>query len=120
MTIMPAIIVSFASIALDIVTAVLTALAGGDMTEITMIFAKMAISGYMVLFIVGAITTVTQWRNIYASTLKKVLYTFTFPLFMFTYIPISVSAIFGRVQWKPIVHDHGSTVAEITGSGTAA
>ena len=33
------------------------------------------------------------------------LYTFTFPIFMLTYIPISLVALFSRkVQWKPIEH----------------
>jgi len=32
---------------------------------------------------------------------------FTFPLFMLTYIPITIVAIFKKVKWTPIKH-HGS------------
>ncbi len=32
------------------------------------------------------------------------MYTFSFPLFMFTYIPISFAALFMKVEWKPIRH----------------
>lgn len=120
MTIMPAIVISFVTTAINVAAAIHAALHGGELGTISTIFIKMALGGYLTLFVVGAITTVTQWRNIYTTAFKKILYTFTFPLFMFTYLPISVSAIFGRVQWKPIVHSRGATVADITGGQTAA
>ena len=59
---------------------------------------------YGTLFVVGAITTVTEWKSIHTSAWKKVLYACTFPLFMATYIPIAISALFCRVEWKPIEH----------------
>ena len=60
---------------------------------------------YSWIFLVGAITTITQWKNIKTTAFKKILYTFTFPIFMFTYIPISCQALFSKVEWKPIKHD---------------
>ena len=33
-----------------------------------------------------------------------VAYTLTFPLFMLTYLPISMAALFMKVEWKPIHH----------------
>ncbi len=60
---------------------------------------------YTLLFLLGAFTTITERKNIYTSTGRKILYTFTFPLFMLTYIPISMVALFSKqVQWKPIQH----------------
>ncbi len=59
---------------------------------------------YILLFVVGGITTVTEWKNINTSTIKKILYTFTFPLFIATYIPIAIVALFKKVQWTPIAH----------------
>jgi len=59
---------------------------------------------YMSLFFFGLITIITEWRQIYCSAYKKVLYLFTFPVFMFTYVPIAVAAIFRKVTWKPIQH----------------
>ena len=38
------------------------------------------------------------------TTAKKLLAAFTFPLFLFTYFPISLSAFFSKVEWKPIEH----------------
>ena len=49
---------------------------------------------YVVLFLVGVFTTITEWR-IHTTPLRKVLYTVTFP-FMLTYIPISMVALFSR------------------------
>ena len=57
------------------------------------------------LLMEGLFTTITEWKNIHTTPAKKVLYTFTFPIFMLTYIPISLVALFSRkVQWKPIEH----------------
>ncbi len=68
---------------------------------------------YMMLFTIGAITTVTEWKNIYTTTYKKILYTFTFPIFMMTYIPITLMALFKKVEWKPIVHNASKTLSDI-------
>lgn len=63
----------------------------------------------MSLFLFGAVTMAAEWKNIEGSTAKKILYTFTFPFFMLTYIPISVVALMQKVEWKPI--RHGVTVS---------
>ena len=52
----------------------------------------------------GGITTATEWRRIHATAAQKVGYTLTFPLFMLTYLPISIAALFMKVEWKPIHH----------------
>lgn len=65
---------------------------------------QMLSSMYLTLFLIGAITTATQWKKIHTAAWKKILYAFTFPVFMFTYVPISIAAIFTKVQWKPIQH----------------
>lgn len=59
---------------------------------------------YLNLFFHGAITTVSQWNQIRCSAVKKIFYAFTFPLFLFTYIPISWAALYKRVTWEPIKH----------------
>ena len=63
-------------------------------------------NGLNLLFIIGAVTTVTEWRHIHTDSLRKVLYAFTFPIFMFTYIPISFAALFVKTSWKPIRHTY--------------
>lgn len=70
-------------------------------------------NSYLLLFGVGLLTTISEWKEIRCSNLKKILYTFTFPLFMFTYIPISFVALFKKVEWKPIKHSHGITIKDL-------
>ena len=62
------------------------------------------------LFVFGAFTMFAEWKQIKGAAWKKILYVFTFPLFMLTYIPISLAALVGKVEWKPI--RHGLTKAE--------
>ena len=56
------------------------------------------------LLVLGGITTASEWRRIHAPAWKKLAYTLTFPLFMLTYLPISMAALFMKVEWKPIRH----------------
>lgn len=68
---------------------------------------------YLTMFLIGGITVICEWKKIYCSNWKKILYWFTFPLFMATYIPVSVAALFRRVEWKPIRHTQAKTIEEI-------
>ena len=61
-------------------------------------------SFYLGLLLYGILTVLCEWDQIRISTGKKLLYVFTFPLFMFTYIPISLAALVKKVEWKPIYH----------------
>ena len=102
--IMPAFVLSAAAIVCNVTAAVLGAIRGADLTIALWSVGQMLLNMYLTLFILGAITTVTEWRRIHTKAVKKVIYAFTFPLFMFTYIPISFAAIFCKGEWKPIEH----------------
>lgn len=52
----------------------------------------------------GALTVLSEWRNIRATPVRKLCFLPLFPLFMLTYIPITVAALFQKVEWKPIAH----------------
>ena len=67
---------------------------------------------YLGLFLYGAVTTLTEWKQIHTGAGKKLLYLFTFPIFMFTYVPISLAALVRKVEWKPIYHTGGKKVAK--------
>jgi len=62
------------------------------------------IFGYLVMYVAGLIPTITEWNQIEATSSQKILYTFTFPIFMFTFIPIAGEALFKRVEWQPVEH----------------
>ena len=59
---------------------------------------------YLGLLLYGLCTVLSEWKHIQAPALKKLGYVFTFPIFMFTYIPISIAALVRKVEWKPIYH----------------
>lgn len=61
-------------------------------------------TSYMLFFLLGMSTTLAEWKRIYCPNRKKILYMFTFPIFMFTYVPLSVIALFVKIKWKPILH----------------
>ncbi|WP_100013002.1 glycosyltransferase family 2 protein [Lentibacillus sediminis] len=108
MTIMPAMLVVFASILMNgffFFGGVFELFEGQDIVQATTASILNSLVGYyMVLFTIGFITMLTEWKRIHCAGWKKVAYTFTFPLFMFTYIPIAVAALFKDVRWKPIAH----------------
>ena len=105
MSIMPAFFLSAISIVCNTALMVMGLMAGGSIFVALQSVAEMLLGMYGTLFVVGSITTITEWHRIHTSSGKKVLYIFTFPLFMATYIPISISALFQkRVEWKPIEH----------------
>ena len=59
---------------------------------------------YGSMFLIGALTLLTEWDRIRATTKKKIQSLFTFPLFMMTFVPIALTAVFRKFQWHPIAH----------------
>jgi len=94
----------------------IVALCLGDMANLILslqMLALMAGSLYLVMLMISVLTLITEWKKIKASGFKKVLYAFTFPFFMMTYIPISVTAMFKKVKWKPIVHNSDVKIEDL-------
>lgn len=74
------------------------------------------VGAYFSMLLVGALTLLGEWDNIGGSTPKKVMGMFAFPLFVLTFIPIAVSAVFCRFGWKPIAHTVAVPVSSMAGS----
>ena len=104
MNILPAFVLSVLSTVSNLSLLTLQIANGAGAAEATLAILQMLGSMYLTLFVIGAITTATQWKKLHTTAWKKVLYAFTFPVFMFTYIPISIAALFAKVEWKPITH----------------
>lgn len=115
MAIMPAFVLSTVSIASNLALAVWGVWTGGSILIALQSLGQMLLSMYLTLFVIGAITTVTERRHIHTGRARRVLYAFTFPLFMFTYLPISLAALFSKGEWKPI--EHRVSAASLRGSG---
>ena len=104
MAIMPAFILSALGVVCNVAISVFGAVTGDNPLFALQSIGVMLGNMYLTLFVLGAITTATEWRHIHTSTAKKLLYTLTFPLFMFTYLPIAICAMFTKPEWKPIEH----------------
>lgn len=104
MSILPAMVLTLVSVLVSLLVTVLQLITGQDILPLIGTSLVSFIPAYFLLLLVGTITTITQWKRIRTTAVKKVLYTFTFPLFMLTYIPICVAAVFSKVEWKPIEH----------------
>jgi len=100
----PAVVLNLASLAVNGTLTVLHLQAGRPLlSALAPLFASL-LGMYISFFLFGLLTLLAEWKQIHTTPAKKILYTFTFPLFMFTYIPISFAALFTRVTWKPIEH----------------
>lgn len=73
---------------------------------------------YICMLLYGGMTLLVEWKQVNARASKKILYLFTFPLFMLTYIPISLAALVRRVEWKPIRHNSSASLKAKNGSLT--
>ena len=113
MSIMPAAVLSGLSVIVNLIAAAVNFAAGRDLSAFAGSVLLLGWNLYMTLFIVGAITTVTEWRQIHCAGWKKILYAFTFPVFMFTYVPICIASLFTDVQWQPIRHERSLSLEEI-------
>ena len=120
MNIMPAAVLTGVSVIVNIGAALSNAASGGSMEMLVVSVLQTLASLYATLFVLGAITTVTEWKNIRCAAWKKVLYAFTFPLFMLTYVPICIASLFTKVEWKPICHTRVMTLKQIEERGLRA
>lgn len=71
----------------------------------------------VVMLVFGVLTTITEWKHIHAKNSDKIKYIFTFPVFMLTYVPIALIAVFKKVEWKPITHNVVRSVADVVSKG---
>ena len=86
-----------------------------DPTRIWQILGTMMLMGvvaYVGLLIFSLFATASEWKRIRATAAKKIFYAFTFPLFIFSFIPAAAVAIFKKVEWKQIRHSGEVTTAD--------
>ena len=120
MNIMPAFLLTAISITCNLLYGIIGAVTGGDITIALWSMFETVINACALLFVLGGITMITEWKNIYAGTARKIFSVFSFPLFMLTYIPVAFTALFVNPGWKPIRHKAATSAlrTELTGSET--
>ena len=117
MNIAPAAILAWFGVLINLVSAVLGIARGGDVTAVTLSVGQSVLNLCLTVFILGLITTVSEWKHIRCSAGKKLLAVVTLPLFMLTYLPITAAALVCKPSWKPIAHSKSVSAEELACSG---
>ena len=117
MTIFPALFITLACCLTNICVLIYSLFLGSEAASLMGItlssLGTTVVNFYITVFLVGLLTTITEWKRIDCPAGKKILYLFTFPLFMFTYVPIAIAALFKKVKWDPITHSVTKKIEDI-------
>lgn len=116
MAMMPAIVLTILGIIINLSVIIAGFCSGDNMKIVLGPVLKAMFYAYLMFASMGAVTTISEWSKIYTTAFKKILYIFTFPLFMVTYIPISMAALFTKVEWQPMEHNKAMSLREIRGA----
>lgn len=83
---------------------------GAGIVDILLQLALLIPGAYFALCLFSVPITISEWKRLRASSFKKILYAFTFPIYIFSYIPVAFVALFSKnVEWKPIKHDDAAS-----------
>lgn len=117
MSMVPAIFFTLASVLVNLTCFVLAAFkifSDIGVMGVTLKSLLMALVNFYLAFLgIGTLAIITDWKRIKAAWHKKILSVFAFPLFILTYIPISVAALFKPVDWTPVKHTVITTAEEL-------
>lgn len=72
--------------------------------SIFLVLGAALLACYLGLSFLGLLTVLMEWKRIRATTAEKIKSIFTLPLFLFTYVPITINAVFKKCEWEPIAH----------------
>lgn len=112
MTIAPGMLLSLASVLVNTLYLILGWLSHGyfvTQSELLMCAGSIImtfVSVYFLYFSLALLTTIVERKHIHARKKWRIVTNlFTFPIFMLTYAPINVLALFKKVEWIPTKHD---------------
>ncbi len=104
MCLAPAYILTLLAIGVNIIAFVILALLGENPLAMLSALLPIAVGAYILILLFSIPLTVSEWKHLRATPQKKILYAFTFPLFLFTFIPAALVALFKKVKWRPVSH----------------
>lgn len=118
MNVIPVMAVTFISVILNVIMFVVGI---NNAQQEMWIFYKSVLTtlfnSYFAVLAMGGLTLITEWKKIRCTKWKKIAYVFLFPIYVLTYIPAVVMAVFGNIQWKPIQHTSSVSITDISGDG---
>ena len=113
MNIAPAAILAWVSVLVNLFSAVVCFANGAAVLTVAYSVGQSLLNLCLTVFVLGLITTLSEWRQIRCSAGKKLLSVLTFPLFMLTYLPVTVAALVCKSGWKPIEHRKSVSVQDL-------
>lgn len=113
MSILPAIVLTILSVIANLTVGLICLGTGKGLMFALASAGESIANGYLFMFFIGMVTTISQWKMIHTSGAKKLWYMFTFPVFMMTYIPIAFVSVFKKVEWSPIEHTVAVSIADM-------
>ena len=117
----PSLIFNLATMALSVLAVVMNIVDMHNASKLAPDVGLSFLSGiagfYALNMVQGLITVVSEWKKIKATTGRKIAGIFTYPLYMFTYIPISLVALLVRPQWVPIAHKVTKSIEDMNSEG---
>ncbi|MCH3943941.1 MAG: glycosyltransferase family 2 protein [Atopobiaceae bacterium] len=124
MTIAPGMILTIISFFVNAVYLIVGGLSSGYLatgSELAMCVGSLIMtfgSMYVVFLLLAIITTVSEREHIHSNNERRVITNiFTFPVFMMSYVPIAVAALFKRVEWIPTKHTISVTLDDVMAEG---
>ncbi len=127
MTVAPGTILSILSFFVNVTYLVVGTLSHGflatqsELAMCTGSIVGMLTTTYLTFFTLAVLTTVTQYKRFHTKDKRRIITNlFTFPIFMMSYIPINVAALFQKVEWVPTKHTMAVTFDQVTaGDGSS-
>ena len=127
MTVAPGTILSILSFFVNVTYLVVGTLSHGflatqsELAMCTGSIVGMLTTTYLTFFTLAVLTTVTQYKCFHTKDKRRIITNlFTFPIFMMSYIPINVAALFQKVEWVPTKHTMAVTFDQVTaGDGSS-
>lgn len=113
MNIAPAAILAWVGVVINLAAAVFSFLNGADVMTVMLSIGQSLLNLCLTVFILGLITTISEWRRIRCSVGRKLLSVITFPIFMLTYLPVTAAAFVCKPDWKPITHSKSISDKEL-------
>lgn len=119
MSVMPALVLSVFQLAAVTALLLLNWLANGIVSlYLTRCILGFFLFAYVLVFIFGIFAVVSEWRRIHCNKWRAIALLFTFPIFMMTYLPISIHALFATVEWQPTAHKYAMDARDVEKAGT--
>ena len=114
MSIMPAFLFTVSSVVYNWGTLIYTLIRYGSVSKEMIFYSfNFLIVAYVTMLALGSVTLITERKNILCKTSTAVKHLFMFPVFMISYMPISIVALFAKVGWKQISHSVSVSVEDM-------